>query len=191
MSAAGFTLFDTAIGACGIAWGARGIVGVQLPERSEAATRARLARRFPGAPDSAPPPAVTDAIRRIVALLAGEASDLSPIALDTSAVPDLNARVYDVARSIPPGETLTYGEIAKRIGEPGEARAVGRALGQNPFPIVVPCHRVLSASGKAGGFSAPGGLDTKMRMLTIERARTGDAPTLFDALPLATRSTAS
>ncbi len=95
-----------------------------------------------------------------------------------------------MARQIPPGETLTYGEVAARIGEPGAARAVGTALGQNPFPIVVPCHRVLAANGRTGGFSARGGVATKMRMLSIERARTGSAPTLFDALgglPLAAR----
>src|SRR5229473_2207847 len=111
MTEHGFALFDTDIGRCGIAWGARGIIGVQLPEA---------------------------------------------------------------------GATLSYGEIAARLGERGLARDVGQALGRNPLPLIVPCHRVLAAGGKAGGFSANGGVTTKLRLLTIERARTSDAPTLFD-----------
>jgi methylated-DNA-[protein]-cysteine S-methyltransferase len=102
-------------------------------------------------------------------------------------VPAFNRKVYEVALAIPHGETLTYGEVAQRIGEPGAARAVGVALGQNPWPIIVPCHRVLAAGGKAGGFSADGGVETKLRILTIEKARTSAAPSLFDALPLAAR----
>jgi methylated-DNA-[protein]-cysteine S-methyltransferase len=109
------------------------------------------------------------------------------VRLDLGDVGDFERRVYDVARNIPPGRTLTYGDIAKRIGEPGAARAVGRALGANPFPIVVPCHRVLGADGKVGGFSARGGVETKIRILAIEKARTSDAPALFDELPLAVK----
>jgi methylated-DNA-[protein]-cysteine S-methyltransferase len=116
----------------------------------------------------------------IVALLQGEAIDLSEVALDMSRVDEFERRVYEVARTIQPGATLTYGEIATRLGDRSLARDVGQAMGRNPFPIVVPCHRVLAAGGKAGGFSANGGLSTKLRMLTIERARTSDAPTLFD-----------
>ena len=187
MSTQGFTLFETAIGACAIAWSERGVTGLQLPESSEAKSRARMARRFPEALEGTPPPHVERAIDAIVALLAGEPSDLSNVALDLAGVADFERSVYDVARAIPPGETLTYGEIAARLGDPGAARDVGQALGQNPFPIVVPCHRVLAADGKAGGFSASGGVATKMRMLTIERARTNDAPSLFGGLPLATR----
>jgi methylated-DNA-[protein]-cysteine S-methyltransferase len=96
------------------------------------------------------------------------------------ALPEFDRRVYEVARGIAPGATLSYGEIAARLGERGLARDVGQALGRNPFPIIVPCHRVLAAGGKAGGFSANGGVTTKLRLLTIERARTSDAPTLFD-----------
>jgi methylated-DNA-[protein]-cysteine S-methyltransferase len=102
-------------------------------------------------------------------------------------VPAFNRRVYEIAREIPAGATLTYGEIATRLGDPRAARDVGEALGKNPFPIVVPCHRVLAAGGKSGGFSAPGGAATKLRMLSIERAQTGAAPTLFDDLPLMAR----
>ena len=184
MTDQGFTVFETAIGACAIAWNARGIMGVSLPERQADETRARMARRFPEAAEQAAPAAVQAIIDDIVALLAGEARDLSAVGLDLSAVPDFNRRVYEVARTIPPGRTLTYGEIAARLGVPKEAREVGQALGRNPCPIIVPCHRVLAASGKSGGFSARGGVTTKLRMLSIERAHAKndakDALTLFD-----------
>jgi methylated-DNA-[protein]-cysteine S-methyltransferase len=180
MTATGFALFETAIGACGIAWGKLGIVGIQLPERDMAATRSRIARRFVEAVEMRPPPGVDLAIGDIVRLLDGEPIELARIDLDMTGVPEFHRRVYVVARAIPPGATLTYGEIAGRLGEPGAARAVGQALGANPFPIVVPCHRVLAAGGRAGGFSANGGRLTKLRLLTIERARSGDTPTLFD-----------
>ena len=180
MTARGFTLFDTAIGRCGIAWGERGVVGVQLPEGSEDGTRARMLHRFPAAGEASPPPEVKRSIDCITTLLRGRASDLSTIALDMDGVPPFHRRVYEVARSIAPGATLSYGEIAARLGERGLARDVGQALGRNPFPLIVPCHRVLAAGGKAGGFSANGGVTTKLRLLTIERARTSDAPTLFD-----------
>ena len=166
----GFTTFDTALAPCGIAWSERGIVGVQLPEDNAAETRARLRRRFPDARELPPPPEVQLAIDGIVALLNGERRDLSAVTLDMGAVPEFNRRVYEVARTIPPGATLTYGEIASRLGDPGAARAVGRALGQNEFPIVIPCHRVLAAGGKTGGFTARGGVGTKLRLLAIERS---------------------
>ena len=181
MRASGFALFDTAIGRCGVAWGERGVAGIQLPEAGERETRARMLQRFPAAGESAPPPEVQRVIDRIVALLCGEASDLSTIALDMGQVPAFHRRVYEAARAIPPGMTLSYGEIAARVGAPGAARAVGQALGRNPFPIVVPCHRVLAAGGKIGGFSAQGGIATKRRMLAIEGVRlNGATPPLFD-----------
>jgi methylated-DNA-[protein]-cysteine S-methyltransferase len=182
MTDQGFTLFDTAIGPCAIAWREGRIAGIGLPERTPSHTRARMARRWPDAVEHAPPPAVQVVVDDIVALLKGEARDLSAVALDLADVPEFNRRVYDVARTIPPGATLTYGDIATRLGVPKEAREVGQALGRNPFPIIVPCHRVLAADGRSGGFSANGGVDTKMRMLSIERrhASERDAPTLFD-----------
>jgi methylated-DNA-[protein]-cysteine S-methyltransferase len=180
----GFALFDTAIGRCGIVWSARGIVGVQFPEGSEPATRKRLLRRHPNVGEAPPPEAVGRVIEGIVALLAGERRDLCDAALDMSAVPDFNRRVYNVARAIPPGGTLSYGEVAERLGDRALARDVAQALGQNPFPIIVPCHRVVAAGGKTGGFSAPGGVRTKLRLLSIERAQPG-GPTLFADLPLA------
>jgi methylated-DNA-[protein]-cysteine S-methyltransferase len=108
------------------------------------------------------------------------------VTIDTEGVPDFNRRVYDMARTIPAGATLSYGELAERLGDRTLARDVGVALGQNPFPIIVPCHRVVAASGKTGGFSAPGGVRTKLRLLSIEGAQPG-GPTLFADLPLATR----
>lgn len=179
--ASGFTVFDTAIGPCAVAWNRIGLTRVGLPEDSEAATRARLVRGLRGEPEAVeaePTVDVRRAIDAIVALLAGERVELSFVDLDLEGVPELNRQVYDVTRSIPAGSTLSYGELAKRIGQPGAAQAVGRALGANPWPIVVPCHRVLAADGSMHGFSAHGGVETKRRMLLIEGAA-GVDPTLF------------
>ena len=167
---AGYALFDTALGRCGIAWSARGVVAVQLPEADEATTRSRLARSARGAPEAAPPPAVRAAIEAIAALLAGAKRDLEDVVLDESGVPDFHRRVYAAARRIPPGRTATYGELEPQLGLPGAARAVGQALGRNPFTLIVPCHRVLAAGGRSGGFSAHGGVTTKLRLLEIEGA---------------------
>jgi methylated-DNA-[protein]-cysteine S-methyltransferase len=180
MTALGYALFATPIGHCCIAWGERGLVGVQLPGTSVAHTRARMRQSFPDAPETPPPAEVQQAIARITALLHGERDDLLDIVLDMDGVPPFNQRVYALARAIPPGRTLTYGEVATQLGEPGAARAVGQALGANPFAPVVPCHRVLAAGTRSGGFSAPGGVATKLRMLQIERARLGHEPGLFD-----------
>jgi methylated-DNA-[protein]-cysteine S-methyltransferase len=186
MPALDFAIFDTAIGACGIAWSARGVYAVQLPEGSRAATRARLIKRYPQALEAPPPSAIRAAIDGIVALIAGERRDLADVVIDDQGTPEFNKRVYAVARTIPPGETLTYGEVAERLGDRTLARAVGQALGENPCPVVMPCHRVLAANGKTGGFSAPGGVVTKLTLLTIEGAQPG-GPGLFDNLPLAAR----
>ena len=159
--------------------------GVQLPEadaRRHAGARARAAFRMRA--KRAPPPEIQDAIDGIVALLSGEPRDLTDIVIDDADISDFNRKVYAIARAIPPGQTLTYGEIAERLGDKALARAVGQAMGENPTPIVMPCHRVLAANGKTGGFSAPGGVITKLRLLTIEGAQPG-GPTLFDHLPLA------
>ncbi len=187
MPAQEFALFATAVGPCGIAWSARGIAGVQLPERSEGSTRARLQRRYPSAREAAAPAHVEQAIDDIAALLRGNARDLSAVALDTTNVTRFQQSVYSVARGIPFGATLSYGEVAARLGDRRLAREVGEALGQNPFPIIVPCHRVMAAGGKPGGFSAVGGVTTKLRLLDIEGAQVGGAPTLFERLPLAAR----
>lgn len=180
MTADGFALFDTTIGRCAIAWGDRGVVAVQLPEARDSATRACVLQRAPDVRETPPPAAVQRAADGIVALLRGEATDLSFIDLDMERVPPFHRRVYKIARSIPPGSTLTYGEIAARLGAPGSARAVGQALGRNPFAIIVPCHRVVAAGGKVSGFSSNGGIATKLRLLSIEGAQPGGAPALLD-----------
>jgi methylated-DNA-[protein]-cysteine S-methyltransferase len=180
MTDQGYALFDTAIGRCGIAWMPRGIVATCLPETDERRTRARLARRCPGGAEHSPPPAVQRAVDRVVALLRGAADDLADIALDMDGIPEFDARVYAVARTIPPGATLTYGDIARRLGAPGLAREVGQAMGKNPFPPIVPCHRVVAAGGKTGGFSARGGVATKLRLLAIEGAQIDGTLPLFE-----------
>jgi len=186
MTAYGFSLFETTIGTCGIVWTARGISGVQLPEANEGATRARVLRRFAGAEEMPPTAHVQRAVDGIVALLRGEPVDLTGVTIDNEDTPEFNARVYAVARTISPGQTMTYGQIAERLGDKLLAREVGTALGQNPCPIIMPCHRVLAAGGKTGGFSAPGGVVSKLRLLTIEGAQP-NGPTLFDHLPLVAR----
>jgi methylated-DNA-[protein]-cysteine S-methyltransferase len=184
MSDISFALFETPIGRCAIAWNAHGVAAVGFPEGGDEATRRRMVRRYPAARESSPPRNIRSVIEDIVALLAGEARDLSRVAIDIAGISDFNRRVYEIARTIPAGSTLTYGEIAARLGDRALARDVGEALGQNPFPIIVPCHRVLAADGKVGGFSAPGGTKTKLKLLSIEGARRGD-PVLFDRLPWA------
>ena len=176
-----FYLFDTPIGACAIAWSGDSIAGVLLPEDDPTHTRPRMRRRFPEAAEALPPSWVLTVIQRIQQLLAGRSQDaLADVPLDLADVPAFNRRVYEVARTILPGQTLSYGEVAARLGEPGAARAVGQALGHNPFAPIVPCHRVLAAGKRSGGFSAGGGVATKLRMLQIEQAQLGDGPGLFD-----------
>lgn len=170
----GFAVFDTALGVCGIAWTAAGISQVALPEDRSERTRARLA-----GVEAEPPEEVQGVIDSVIRLLAGGREDFAGVRLDPAGVPEFNRRVYELTRRIPPGSTLSYGDIAARLGQPGAARAVGRALGDNPYPIVVPCHRVLAADGSLHGFSAPGGLHTKRRMLQLEGALAPDEPTLF------------
>lgn len=180
MSEQHFAIFETAIGSCGIVWTERGIAGVNLPEGSEDKTRARVKKRFPDAEEVAPPAEIQKIIRDIVALVAGEKIDFSYVKLDHAPLPDFPRRVYEIVRAIPIGHMMTYGDIAKRLGDVGLSREVGRAMGRNPTPIIMPCHRVVAASGKTGGFSAPGGVDTKMKLLSIERRHGDHAPTLFD-----------
>jgi methylated-DNA-[protein]-cysteine S-methyltransferase len=175
-----YALFDTAIGRCGIAWNGTGVLAVRLPYASDEKMRAHLRSRCGDIEEALPPPHIRRAIDAITTLMEGEAIDLSGIVLDTSRVPDFDRRVYEIARGIPPGSTVTYGDIAKRLGGVEFARDVGQALGHNPFAIVVPCHRVLAAGGRPGGFSAPGGRSTKLRMLAIENAHVNHTPSLFE-----------
>jgi len=170
--------FETALGNCAVVWGELGIKGSQLPEASAAATRERMLRRFPAAVDATPSPAIQLAVLGVQRLLAGEASsslELLAVRLDESDVPAFNQQVHALTRRIPVGQTLTYGEIAARLGSPGAARAVGRAEGANPFAPIVPCHRVMGAGGVGTGFSAHGGVATKLAMLAIEARAVGQS----------------
>jgi len=177
-----YALFDTPIGPCGIAWSAAGLTGVQLPEGDAAQTRACMARRFPHCQEGEPPTSVREAMDAVAGLLSGtppQPADLRHIQLDLDGVSAFHQRVYAAARALQPGQTTTYGAMARELGEPGAARAVGQALGANPFAPIVPCHRILAAHGRSGGFSAHGGADTKLRLLEIERAQI-NGPGLFD-----------
>lgn len=182
MDGEGFALFETKIGACGIAWGPAGLRAVQLPEASETASLARLARRFPGLARS-PTEAVAPVIEEIAAHLSGQAVDYARVKLDMSDVHAFERSVYAAARSIPFGETRTYGALAALVGDPQAAQAVGQALGRNPWPIIVPCHRITAADGRTGGFSAPGGAVTKLKLLEIEGALAAERLPLFAAGP--------
>ena len=187
-AAASYTLFDTAIGRCGIAWRSGLVVSTALPGADEAATARHLLRRLRDAREAEPEGAAAEAIDLVRRLLDGEAVDLSVIPVDLGACPDFERRIYALLREVPTGRTVTYGELAERAGSPGAARAVGMAMGRNPVPIIVPCHRVLASSGRSGGFSAPGGVTTKFRILQIEQAGRSSETLLFDNLPLAVRS---
>ncbi|MCM0019240.1 MAG: methylated-DNA--[protein]-cysteine S-methyltransferase [Tagaea sp.] len=179
-----FSLFPTALGDCGIAWRGETVVATCLPGKNAAATSHRLAARS-GATKGEPPPAIERAIAGIAALLDGDKTDLAFIACDFDGIEPFAAQVYALTRAIPAGTTATYGAIALRLGDKRLARRVGQALGRNPFPIVVPCHRVIGADDKLTGFSANGGTATKLKMLAIEGARIGEAPGLFGDLPAA------
>ncbi len=164
-----FRIFPTPIGHCGIAWRDESVVATHLPESTSSATATRLAKRAQASEGEAPP-AVQDAIAAITALLEGAKIDLGCIVCDFSRIEPFAASVYISTRAIPAGQTLTYGEIAANLGDKRLARKVGAALSRNPLPIIVPCHRVIGAKGKLTGFSAYGGVDTKIRMLEIEGA---------------------
>lgn len=190
----GHAVFSTAIGSVGIAWSEKGLVAVQLPERDEHMTEERLAHRAASTP-AVPPPWARHAMRAIAAHLAGERTSFADVPLDLEGVPPFHRHVYDALLQIEPGQTVSYAELAKRAGAPGAARAVGEAMRKNPLPIVIPCHRVVAARG-AGGFSAPGGLATKARLLAIEGValdaprnakprparHAAEGPTLFDSV---------
>lgn len=163
-------LFDTPIGLCGIAWSADGLRGVQMPEAGVSAARSRLARRFPGSVESEPPGSVLEIIETIRGHLRGSATVYAEAMLDFAGIGAWEASVYRAALAVRYGETRTYGALAASLGAPGGAQAVGQALGRNPWPIVIPCHRILAADGRTGGFSAPGGAHTKLRLLEIEGA---------------------
>jgi methylated-DNA-[protein]-cysteine S-methyltransferase len=176
-------LFATAIGDCAIAWNDVGLTGVWLPAASRDALQRRVRSSCPGALATAPCGEISAIVEAIARLLAGEHVAFDSARLDLAETDDFDARVYAVTRAIAAGQVLTYGDVAMRVGGGASARAVGQSLGRNPWPIVVPCHRVVAAGNHLGGFSAPGGTATKRRLLAIERARRSGAPDLFDALP--------
>jgi methylated-DNA-[protein]-cysteine S-methyltransferase len=184
----GYALFDTAIGRCALVWRGGLVIGAALPESTDERARASLVRRFPTAEEADPPPFAAEAIARIASLLGGGKTDLSEIRVDPQGSA-FERNVWQAARRIPCGEVRSYGDIARDIGAPGAAQAVGIALGRNPVPILVPCHRVLAADGKTGGFSAPGGVATKFRILEIEGAKRPGEPELFESLPLRVKPT--
>jgi methylated-DNA-[protein]-cysteine S-methyltransferase len=183
-----FFLFATPLGRCALVWRGDAIVGASLPESDDSAMRRSLARRFPGVVEAEPPSLVRAAAERIVRHFSGERQDFSDLPLDLSAGSSFEQAVWRAALAIPCGETRTYGDLARTVGQPGAAQAVGTALGRNPVPILVPCHRILAGAGRSGGFSAPGGVATKFRILEIEGARLpGEEAGLFEALPLAVK----
>lgn len=169
-----YVIFDSPIGACGLAWAGQCVVAVQLPEETDEATAARLTQKVPGALPSlastqSAPTFVREAVEALVAALSGDERDLGRIPLALDGQPPFRRRVYEALRRVPRGRTLTYGELAEAAGSPGASRAVGQAMAHNPFALIVPCHRVVAAGGKLGGFSANGGVCVKVRLLGIER----------------------
>jgi methylated-DNA-[protein]-cysteine S-methyltransferase len=190
MRAMAWMLFDTAIGPCGVAWSLAGLTWVQLPEEDRDATRARLLAKVSDAGAMATaksvPPWVKDAVARVRQHLAGKPQDLGRVPLDVSRVTPFTAKVYRAAQALPAGRTATYGDLAGAVGSPGGSRAIGRAMATNPWPIVVPCHRVVAARGGSGGFSAYGGVVTKEKLLALEGGTLmvrGSAPASLVASP--------
>jgi methylated-DNA-[protein]-cysteine S-methyltransferase len=176
-------LFPTAIGPCGVAWSEHGLVALALPERDEAATEKRLRAKSRSAGSAEPPAEIAQAIALIQRYCAGERIDFAAVPLDLSGIDPERRRVYECMRGLRFGETTTYGALAKATGAPAEdweaAQKIGAAMGRNPLPLVVPCHRVLAARGKPGGFSAYGGTATKAKLLALEGVRLpGAAPRL-------------
>jgi methylated-DNA-[protein]-cysteine S-methyltransferase len=182
MAGRGYSIFDTGIGRCGIAWGDLGVIGVQLPEAREIDTRRRLFQLYTDARELRPPDHVETAIEGIVTLLRGCDSDLSDVTLDMTGIAAFNQRVYEFARSIPRGETRTYDEVASALRASGAVHSVAQAIARNPFMIIVPCHRVLEAGHYADKISPNGGAISKRRLLSIEGTRPTAAKTLFDVL---------
>lgn len=163
-------LFPTAIGICGVAWSERGLTAVQLPEKDAEKTRQRLAAKARSLGEAAPPPDIHALTADITRYLEGERIDFAAVAVDLDGIEPFRRMLYQALRTIGYGRTTTYGALARQLGavEWEGARDVGEAMGHNPAPIVIPCHRVLAAGGKLGGFSAPGGAATKRKLLALE-----------------------
>ena len=172
-------VFDTTIGPCGLAWSAAGITRLRLPERDAATLVGRLASVTGAADAAAPSPTIAAAISLLRDYFLGRAVSLDGIGVDLSRVTPFHRQVYEALRKVRRGTTTTYGALARAVGEPGAARAIGQAMGRNPVPVIVPCHRVTASGGKPGGFSAPGGIVTKERLLVLEGASLGPAAPLL------------
>ena len=178
-------LFDTAIGECGVAWNPRGLVGVQLPEKDRGQTELRLAVKCHSTNAADVPPWVQSLVSDIQRYLAGQPVDFSAVTVDLDGIDDFRKTLYAALRCVGVGRTVTYGELAKELGLTGweGARDVGEAMGKNPMPVVIPCHRVLAAGNKLGGFSAYGGISTKQKLLALEGVSLGKEPDAKDAPP--------
>ncbi|MGE0701649.1 MAG: methylated-DNA--[protein]-cysteine S-methyltransferase [Hyphomicrobiaceae bacterium] len=173
-----YALIDTQLGTCGIAWSRAGFVRLQLPETTREATELRISARR--VPERGPlPRPVEAAVSLLQRYFAAGTVDLGSIAVDLAGVPEFHAAIYAALRRVPCGETITYGELARAVGAPGAARGVGQAMARNPVPVVIPCHRVLAKGERLGGFSAPGGVATKQRLLALERATDCERLPLF------------
>jgi len=173
---AGHAVLETVIGFMGIAWNEKGLIRLCLPERSREAVERRLFRHAGVSTATAQPQWVVELIAAIKAYAAGKKVDFSTVPVDLSGIDDFRLAIYDAARKLAFGETTTYGELASRAGHAGLARETGAALGANPVPLVIPCHRILAAGGRIGGFSATGGSATKEKMLAMEGVRVGPPP---------------
>jgi methylated-DNA-[protein]-cysteine S-methyltransferase len=180
-----YLVFETAGGFCAIAWNGVGITRFQLPAKSAEATARNLLRRLPGAEPGAPTPPVVAAVDAAKRYFEGEAIDFSDIPIDLDGQDDFFKQIYAATRRIGWGRTTTYGALAKTLGAgPEAARDVGQAMARNPVPLIIPCHRVLAAGGKVGGFSAPGGSAAKVRMLELEGVHVGPPPSTQQSLGL-------
>lgn len=182
MSDTEFCLFPSAIGEMAIVWRGDAVVGLRLPDRDAQTLRQRVTERFSGAVECSLSGMARDAAESVAALAAGEKRDLRFVTVELPALDEITRRALIAAREILPGETRTYGEIAKALGDVGLSRRIGQAMARNPVPVIIPCHRVMGAGGKLTGFSAPGGVDAKLKLLAIEGAFHSG---LFSDLPLA------
>ena len=175
MGKAAYCLFETSLGPCGIAWKEQetsrippAVTFFQLPEATRSITDARIAGRSGGRKARVPPPRIAGIIKKVRKHFQGDVQDFQDIVVDLDGAGPFARQVYEAVRKIPAGRTMTYGEIAAGMNRPTAARAVGQALGRNPIPLIIPCHRVLASGNKPGGFSAHGGVKTKAKMLEIE-----------------------
>ena len=175
--ATGFHLFQTAFGAAGLAWGPRGVLAVAFPGEEPGPVRALLVKRAPDAAETKPPAAVKKICNDIATLFDGGRPAFTDVVLDEEDLPAFDREVWRLTRTVPVGETRTYGDIARALGDVALSQRVGQALGRNPFPVIVPCHRVVGAGGRMTGFSAAGGVEAKRRLLKLEGAI---EPELFD-----------